>query len=287
MNRLPKRLTPYLFLAPLVLFLAVTLGYPLVANLVYSLSEVDFETIRSPELVGFQNYRAALQDEAFWGALAFSGRFAVVATLAEVGLGLLLALALEPLVSRHKPLLAVLLLPLMVAPVLMGIMYRLILNEFVGLVPQYLSQLGVYVNFLVPPYLVSTLVTIEVLQWTPFAFLILYTALQNVPLQLYEAAKIDGGTAVQLFRHITLPFITPALAITAFVRFIDAFRVFDHIFVLTGGGPGRLTTSISIYIYKNFFQQELIGQAVAASVLLLILALIPLFISMRFVVRAD
>jgi multiple sugar transport system permease protein len=88
-------------------------------------------------------------------------------------------------------------------------------------------------------------------------------------------------------RFITLPMMLPAIAITSFIRFIDSFRVFDHIYVLTGGGPGTLTTSISIYIYKNFFQQERLGEAVAASILLLVMSLLPLWISMRYTLRSS
>lgn len=279
------RLAALILIAPLVLFLVLVLGYPLVADIFYSFSDVDFENIRAPGFSGLQNYAQVLRDGAFWGALGFSLRFALAAMILEVGLGFALAIILEPILDRHKPLLAILLLPLMIAPVLMGIMFRLILNEFVGPIPQYLAQFDIFISFMTQPYLVPTLVAIEVLQWTPFAFLILFTGLQNIPGELPEAARVDGANPWQMFRYITVPMLVPALAIASFIRFVDAFRVFDHIFVLTGGGPGTLTTSISIYIYKTFFQQQLLGQAIAASMLLLILSLAPLALSMRFVVR--
>lgn len=281
------RLAALILIAPLVIFLFLVLGYPLLANIFYSFTDVDFETIRAPAFDGLVNYARVLRDGAFWDSLGFSFKFAIFAMLLEVLLGFALAVILEPLLNERKPLLAILLLPLMIAPVLMGIMFRLILNEFVGPIPQYLAQFGFYVNFLVQPLLIPTLITIEVLQWTPFAFLILFTALQNIPGELYEAAHVDGASRFQLFRFITVPMLVPALAIASFIRFVDAFRVFDHIFVLTGGGPGTLTTSISIYIYKTFFQQQLLGQAIAASMLLLILSLGPLLLSMRFVLRRN
>lgn len=280
-----RRRTAALFLAPLGLFLLLMLGYPFVADLVYSLSSVTFRTIRAPTLSGFGNYVSVLHDSAFWQALTFSLRFAIFATLTELLLGLVLAMVLEPLLDRRKGLLAILLLPLMIAPVLMGIMFRLILNEFVGVIPQYLALIGIHISFLVPPYITPTLITIEVVQWTPFAFLILFTALQSIPSELYEAARVDGASRTQVSRFITLPYLVPALSITAFIRFVDSFRVFDHIYVLTGGGPGNLTTSIAIYIYKAFFQQQLPGAAIAASMLLLVLSLGPLLLSMRYVLR--
>lgn len=282
---LHKNLVAYLLLAPLIFFLLLVLGYPLVANIFYSFSDVTFQTIRAPRWLGAGNYTNVLSDGAFWNALGFSLRFAIAATLLEVLLGLALALAFEPILNRRGPLLALLLLPMMVSPALLGIMYRLILNDFVGLIPQWLGMLGVYANLLTPPQLVPTLIGIEVLQWTPFALLLVYTALQTIPNELIEAARIDGASGAQILRSITLPLLVPALAIAAFIRFVDSFRVFDHIYVLTGGGPGTLTTSISIYIYRKFFQQADLGPAVAASMLLLLLALLPLYVSMRFILR--
>jgi multiple sugar transport system permease protein len=288
MNRKPwaHPWTPYILIAPLVLFVVAMLGYPFVANLIYSLSDVSFQTLRTPRLEGFTNYLETLRDPSFWSALWFSLRFAVVVTAFEVLLGLGLALLLEPLLSKRRFLLAFLLLPMMISPALMGVMYRLILNDFVGIIPQYLKLLGLRISLLAPDWILFTLILIEVLQWTPFAFLILFTSLQALPGELTEAAKIDGARSSQILRFITLPMMLPAIAITSFIRLIDSFRVFDHIYVLTGGGPGTLTTSISIYIYKNFFQQERLGEAVAASILLLVMSLVPLWISMRYTLRS-
>lgn len=279
--------TPYILIAPLVLFVVAMLGYPFVANIIYSLSDVSFQTLRTPKLEGFNNYLETLRDGAFWSALWFSLRFAIIVTVVEVLLGLGLALLLEPLLSKRRFLLAFLLLPMMISPALMGVMYRLILNDFVGIIPQYLKLLNIRISLLAPDWILFTLILIEVLQWTPFAFLILFTSLQALPGELTEAAKIDGARGSQILRFITLPMMLPAIAITSFIRFIDSFRVFDHIYVLTGGGPGTLTTSISIYIYKNFFQQERLGEAVAASILLLVMSLVPLLISMRYTLRSS
>ncbi|MFO1068276.1 MAG: sugar ABC transporter permease [Geminicoccaceae bacterium] len=285
MGAASRRTEGALLLAPLVLFLVLLLGFPALANLVYSLSQVTFRTIRDPAWLGFGNYVAAATDPAFWHALGFSLRFALVTAAVEVVLGLALALALEPLLSRHKWLLALLLLPMMVSPALVGVMWRLLLNEFVGLVPQWLGLFGLYPALLGPAWVTTTLVVIEILQWTPFAFLILLTALQTIPAETLEAARIDGAVAWQRLVHVILPILVPALAITAFIRFIDGFRVFDHIYVLTGGGPGTLTTSASIHIYKNFFQQEKLGEAVASAMLLLGATLAFLLVAMRVALR--
>jgi multiple sugar transport system permease protein len=275
----------WLLLTPLLIFLTLMLGFPIAANVVYSLSTVTFETIRSPALSGFGNYLTAASDPAFHGALLFSLRFALLTAAVELAFGLALALALEPLVARRKWLLAILLLPMMISPALMGVMWRLMLNEFVGIVPQYLGMLGWYPNLLGPGWVVTTLVVIEVLQWTPFAFLILLTALQQIPGEILEASRIDGAGAWQRLRHVLLPLLLPALVITAAIRFIDGFRVFDHIYVLTAGGPGTLTTSASIFIYKSFFQQGDLGEAVAAAMLLLVGTLAVIVLATRLALR--
>jgi multiple sugar transport system permease protein len=269
MNATTSRHGPVL-VAPLVLFLLAMLGFPLLADLVYSVSKVDFQTLRAPSFVGLANFAAVLTDPAFWAACWFSLRFAVATAILQVVLGLGLAVFLAPLLSRRPWLMAVLMMPLMVAPALVGLMYRLILHEFVGVVPYYLMLwTGDSPAFLDAANAFRTLVVVEVLQWTPFAILILYTAYQAIPEAVREAARMDGAGALALFRRIELPILMPTLAVTFFIRFIDAFRVFDNVYVLTGSGAGGSTTSLSIYIYKAFFKSGSIGTAVAASLLLL------------------
>jgi multiple sugar transport system permease protein len=284
MNAVSRR-DARLLLVPLLAFLALMLGFPLLANLVYSVSTVTFETIRAPVPSGLGNYLAALVDPAFHAAILFSLRFAVLTAAIELALGLGLALALEPLIARRKWLLAILLLPMMISPALVGVMWRLMLNEFVGIIPQYLALFRWYPNLLGPDWVVTTLVVIEILQWTPFAFLIVLTALQQIPGEIIEASRIDGAGGWQRLGHVLLPLLAPALAITAAIRFIDGFRVFDHIYVLTAGGPGTLTTSASIHIYKSFFQQGDLGEAVAAAMLLLLLTLAVIVAATRLALR--
>jgi multiple sugar transport system permease protein len=207
--------------------------------------------------------------------------------VAEVLLGLALALALEPLIARHRWLMAFLLLPMMVSPALLGVMWRLLLNEFVGIVPNQLAEFGLFPSMLGPDLVVLTLVLIEVLQWTPFAFLVIFTGLQAIPAELLEAARIDGANAAQRLSRVVLPLLAPAIAIAAGIRFIDGFRVFDHVYVLTGGGPGTLTTSASIHIYKSFFQAEDLGVAVAKAMLLFAASLLLVVLATRLTLRGG
>jgi len=273
-------------LVPLCLFMGALLGFPTLINLWYSFSDVSFQNMVG-SFVGVENYVAAVTNPKMWQALRFSLQFAVICTTLEVAAALVLVFILHPLLVKRPWMTAVLMLPMMVSPALMGVMYRLILNEFTGAIPVYLEMAGYAVNFLGRGNIYKTVVAIEVLQWTPFAFLILLTARQTISYELEEAAAVDGATGFRATFHILLPMMKPALVIVIFVRFIDSFRVFDHIYVLTGGGPGNLTTSISIYIYKLFFVQNTLGEAVAVSILLLLMSLTLIVMAMRLVVRRS
>jgi multiple sugar transport system permease protein len=264
-----SRLEWSVFATPLVLFLVAFLGFPAVVDLVYSLSSVTFENLRSPDLVGFGNYLAVLQDPSFWRATWFSLRFAFITASVEVVLGLGLAVFLAPLLAARNWLLAVLLMPIMVAPALVGLMYRLVLHEFAGPVPHYLWQwFGTSPAFLSGTNAFWTLAVVEILQWTPFALLLFVVAYRAIGIEVREAAALDGAGGIRLFWLVELPMLAPTVGIAFVIRFIDGFRVFDNIYTLVGSGPGGSTASLSIWIYETFFKRAAIGEAVAASVLL-------------------
>lgn len=263
---------------PLVVFLLVFLGFPAIVNLVYSVSSVSFETLRSPEITGFGNFADVWRDDAFWRASWFSFRFGLLTATLECALGLFLAIFLAPLIERRSWLMAILMLPLMVAPALVGLMYRLVLHEFAGPVPYYLwAWFGASLSFLGPGSAFWTLVTVETLQWTPFAFLLFYMAYQAIPREIVEASAMDGARYRHRLWYIELPLMMPTIVVALLIRFIDGFRVFDNVYVLTGSGPGGSTASLSIYIYEAFFKQGAIGKAVAASVVLFIASFVVLY----------
>jgi multiple sugar transport system permease protein len=275
-------------LSPMTLFLLILLGFPLVLDVIYSLSKVGFETLRDPEIIGIGNYRKVVADPEFWAAAWFSFRFAIIVATVQVLLGLSLAIFLAPLLDARPWLMAILMLPMMVAPALVGLMYRLILHEFVGVIPYYLYLwLGDSPSFLGAQSAFNTLVTIEILQWTPFALLILYTAYAAIPSSIREAAALDGVTGLRSVRYIDLPMLMPAIGVTYFIRFIDSFRVFDNVYTLVGPGAGGSTTTMSIYIYRAFFRVGDVGLAVAASMLLLLASFAVLYVVNRLTARRN
>lgn len=288
MQTTPQQREGRLLLAPLVAFLIVFLSFPALVDIVYALSDVTFQTMRAPEIVGFRNFGQVLADPEFWAACWFSLRFGLLTAIIECGLGLALAIFLSPIVSRHGWTLALLMLPMMVAPSMVGLMYRLVLHEFAGPLPYYLTLwFGTSPAFLDANNAFWTLVVVEVLQWTPFAFLLFHVAYISIPSEIREAAAMDRATGWKVLWRIELPMMKATIAIALGIRFIDGFRVFDNVFALTGAGAGGATMSLSIYIYQSFFKGGQIGQAVAASALLFLVSLVVLYGAAVFKARLD
>lgn len=282
-----SRVSKFLQILPLVLLILGLTVFPTLFAYYISTQHVMLSDLSLGKFIGFNNYLDTLTDSGFFNAIWFSIRFALTATSVEALLGMGIALWFN---RRQLPgkgiLLSLMLVPIMVSPALLGIMFRLMLNEFVGPITYYLKSIGLPGNrLLTPDYIFLTLIIIDVAQWTPFTFLIIYSALQTVPKELYEAAVVDGASSMQNFSFITVPMIAPFLVITVLVRGIDSFKVFDMIQILTGGGPGSLTTSISVYIYKIAFYTGDIGRAAAASIILLLALSIPLGFALRRVRR--
>ena len=196
-------------------------------------------------------------------------------TTIETVLGFALALLINRAFPGKKIIFTFLLLPIMIAPALLGVMFRLLLNGDIGLVPALLSKVGLDVSLFAPDTIVPMIVLLDILQWTPFTFLIIYAGLQSFPTDLLEAAQIDGAGRWRTLLSITLPIMKPIIFAAVFLRLIDAIRTFDVIYVLTAGGPGTSTTTLSIFIYKTAFESGNFGLAAAGSTVIMI-ALIPL-----------
>ncbi len=274
--------------SPMVLFLLALLGFPVVLSIIYGFSEASFESLMSPKFIGLENFRLVLQDSSFWDAGWFSLRFGVITALLECLLGLFLAVYLAPLIRKHGWMVAVLIIPMIVAPAMIGLMYRLVLHEFAGPIPYYFYEwFGWSPSFLSTGMVFQTIVVAETLQWTPFAFLLFLTAYQAIPHDIREAASVDGTRPWRMFWKIEFPQMLPTLFVAAFIRFIDGFRVFDNIYTLVGAGPGGSTTSMSIYIYETFLRRGEIGKAMAAAILLFLVAFALLAVGQRLMRRSQ
>lgn len=272
----------YVMICPLLGLILAFMIFPTVYGWYLAFHRVYLATYSNPKFCGFKNFMDTLTDRNFHQSLRFTATFTATVVSVEVVFGVILAAFFNRRIWGKRLWISLLLLPMMVSPALIGIMYRLILNEFVGPIAFYLG-----IKPLAPRWVVSTVMLIDILQWTPFAFLIIYAALQTVPVELYEAAAIDGAGSFKKFQYITLPLILKMIIITALFRFIDAFKTFDMIYVLTAGGPGNMTSTISIYVYKLAFQGGNIGKAAAASMLLLLLFSIPMTLVLKRMVVKE
>jgi multiple sugar transport system permease protein len=278
----------YILILPLLLLILTFTVFPTIYTYYIAFHNTLLTNFHSPPFYGLRNFVATFQDADVYKALWFSLRYSILVTSIELVLGLALAILFNRQIRGKRYAMTLLLLPMMISPALLGIMFRLMLNEFVGTVAYYLEAVGLPgAKLLGPQYIFNTLVVIDVIQWTSFVFLILYAAIQTIPEDLYEAALVDGARGSQIFIYVIVPFIMPFIVIAGFLRGIDSFKVFDMIQVMTGGGPGTLTTSISIYIYRMAFNTGDFGRAAATSLMLLLILSIPLGIALKRIGRES
>ena len=265
-----RRIAGWLLSTPLLLMLAMLLIWPVYLGIKTSITHdvlSEFATYGA----GLENYKNLINQPNFWLSLRFTMIYAIVATIAEVILGFALALLFDRVFPGKRVLFSLMLVPIMIAPSLMAVMYRLILNENIGVVPGFLQRLGIEFSIFEQQNVFGSLIALDVLEFTAFTFLLSYSALQNMPSEIYEAAAIDGANARQVLTRVILPMLRPALAIIFLLRILDSIRTFDSVYILTGGGPGTSTQTVGIYIYKTAFIFGDFGLAASASVVLVLL----------------
>lgn len=258
----------YLLIAPTIAVLLALTIYPLI----YAV-KISFQTPAGNST--FANFARLVSDQFFLSALAHTFVYAAIALTVEFLIGLGLALILNQKMRGRAGFRTMLLLPMMLPPVVVGVIWRLMLNSNFGAVNGTLQKFGVNTEALTwtasPKLAMAAVIIADVWQWTPFMFLILLAGLQAIPQEPYEAAVIDGSNAWQTFRHVTLPLLKPAILIALLLRTMDLLRVFDHIFILTEGGPGLATETLSLYIYRTAFRFSNFGYAAAMSFVLLLI----------------
>lgn len=270
-NALNRRelLLPYLLVAPALAVLLALSIYPLFYSITISLQD---ETAAGVVWT-LAHFKRLVTDNFFRTAMAHTFVYAVAALTCEFVIGLGLALLLNQQIRGRGLFRASLLVPMMLPTVVVGVVWRLMLNPNFGAINGTLKQLGIDTESLTwtasPRLAFIAVVAVDVWQWTPFVFLVLLAGLQAIPQEPYEAALIDGSSRWQTFRHVTLPLLKPAILIVLLLRTMDLLRVFDQIFILTEGGPGFATETISLYIYRTAFRFSDFGYAAAMSFVLL------------------
>lgn len=255
-------------LAPAVIVLLLLTIYPLIFAI-----KVSLQTPAGRWTLA--NFTRLFGDHFFAVALWQTFIFTASALVAEFALGLGLALLLDSQIRGRNFFRSLLLIPMMLPPVVVAVIWRLIYNPNFGTINGTLKGWGINTSNLTwiasPSMALPSVILVDIWQWTPFMFLILLAGLQAIPQEPYEAAMIDGSSAWQTFWHITLPLLKPAILIALLLRTMDLLRIFDQVFILTQGGPGFATETISLYIYKTAFRFFDFGYAAAMSFVLLIL----------------
>jgi len=263
-----------LFLLPLLLFVGALILVPVLGTFLDSLfRDVTFLPRR---FIGPENYRALLADPAFWSSLRFTLLFVLVSVPLELGLGLLIALVLAEAFPGRGLLRAVVLIPWAIPAAVSGRLFELIYNYSYGAANWLLQRLhlsGAPVNWLGSDAgAFAAVVVADAWKSTPFAALLLLAGLSAIPEDLFRQARVDRAGLLRRFFGITLPLLRPVLVVTLLFRTIDALRVFDVVFVLTGGGPGGATTPLSLYGFRYYASGDF-GYGAAVSVVLFLIAL--------------
>ena len=272
------------FILPTIILLIVMNIFPLIYSLFLSFTNYSVIADKPPQWIGIQNYTSILTDKNFWTAFATTGRYALLTVILQTVIGFGLALLLRNKFKGSGLVTTLILIPMMLSPIVVATFWKLIFNPSYGI---FNYMLG-YTNINTAPEWLGdpdrvlwAIIIVDVWMWCPFVMLLCLAGLSAIPEYLYEAAAIDrAGTWFQ-FRRITLPQVMPLLLIAVLFRTIEAFKQFDLVYGLTGGGPGDLTETVSIRLYRLAFAGQLntgLSSALAYIVLIIIIAVSNLYI---------
>jgi raffinose/stachyose/melibiose transport system permease protein len=264
-----------LFVLPAVGVFALFLLFPILALFAISMMHWTGFDLGQASWAGVANYRAMAHDAVFTKALIHTALFVVITTLALNVIGLPLALLINARVRGNDFLRVAMFIPLGVSPVIAGVLWQRILGPF-GLINNSLESLHLIhqpINFLGDPNLAfATVLVASIWQFSGYDMLLYYAGLQSLPPELLEAAAIDGAGFFRSVRYITIPFLKPVMAIIVVLNLIGGWKIFDIVYVVTGGGPNRSTEVLSTYLYQQAFSFTQVGYAAAIGVIIVILA---------------
>jgi multiple sugar transport system permease protein len=269
------RRTALLFFLPAAVFMLLFFLYPMIMLVRDSL----FDSKSGTMFVGADNYTKALTSDRFYQSLYNTVVFVVGAVTIELVIGLVIALLLSTGFKGSHFVRTLFLSPLMIAPLVCGLIWKFMLNDQFGILNSFLYKVGLIDNpqsilwLSDSKYALLSCIIADVWLTTPFMMLVLLAGIQGIPLSLFEAAHIDGASRSQRFWHITLPSLRPVIVVAVIIRMIDAARSFDIIWVLTQGGPNFASSVLSTLIYNTMIRYNQIGYASAMAVLFMIVLL--------------
>lgn len=247
-SRSRRRLRPYLLSIPATL-VVVGILYPFVLGAYYSFLDYS-ATNPNPGFVGLENYRRVLGSPDFWHSVQVTGVYAVAATTIETVLGVGVALLLNRSSLIGKTFERVLILPLMIAPVIAGVMWKLMFNPQFGVLNHVLG-LGSTFDWLSRDRALWSIILVDVWVYTPFVAILVLAGIRSLPKEPFEASAVDGAGPLYMFRRLMLPMMWPYILVAVIFRFMDCVKVFDLVYVLTAGGPGDSTRTLQVGAYIN------------------------------------
>ena len=276
-----RALTPHCFILPAVLVMAGGLLYPVFDALYLSFFDWKIATpFSKASYVGLANYVRMVSDPDVRESLWVTIRFGFWTITIEMVLGVALALLLEKPIRGASVFRTIFILPLMVSPVVVGLIWRYLFDARAGWINYYLGKwFGIepLIWLGAPDLAFFAIVLTDIWQWTPFIFIIIIAGLQALPSEVLEASRIDGANWWQQTFLVKLPMIRSLLVITLLMRLIDVFRALEVMYIMTGGGPGRATELMSLHIYNRAFDAQLLGYASAIAVLLILVVFLLSF----------
>lgn len=267
----------YCFLIlPTILVLLLINIYPLLYSVFVSVTDYQLIGVHQLKFVGLKNYTDLLVNTNFLKAMLNTFIFVATSVTSEILLGVTIAILLYRLEGAGNMLLSFFLLPMMLTPVIIGIMWRFMFNYDFGMINVFLVHIGLpKVAFLSDTlHAIYYLTIVDMWQWTPFIILLVYGNLQALPKELIESAAIDGASSIKTFKSITLPFLSQTIFVCVLIRLMDSIREYDKVYTMTQGGPGNATETVSFFIYRQAFKFFNTSSAAASSIILLIITII-------------
>src|SRR6056297_289450 len=286
----PQRLAVLLLLPTLLLVFGVLL-YPIVHTFVLSLTDSHLARPDSGGFVGIDNYLAAARDPEFRASMGRTFYFALLTVPIEVFLGLLIALLLNQPFRGRGFVRGLIILPWALPYIVNGVMWKWILNANYGAFNALLSQLGIIDRYQIwlgdPATAFHFVIFASIWKETPVAVILLLAALQGIPTELYEAARVDGANAFQRVWSVTLPLLRPVIAVTMVVKTVWALKEFDLIYVMTGGGPANATNVATFYTYLTTFKFLKFGYGAALAFIIVLFSLVIAYVYVRLISPAK
>ena len=279
----------YLFVSPAVVILSIVILAPIAIAIITSFYDYTLINRTLDSFIGLRNYFEAVSNEKFIHSAIVTIVFVILVVLFEFIIGFLIAILLNQVERFRNIYYFILLIPLLINPIVVGLIWRMFLHPQLGILNYLISLIGIDpVNWLGDPQnAFITIIFVDIWHQVSFMIILLLAGLASIPEEPYEAARVDGANAFQQFRDITLPYMRPVIIITLLIRLIFALKTYDLIYIMTKGGPGDATDLISYYIYRSAFIGLDLGQAASMSVILLLIVCIIIYPLFKFMNRAD